>query len=73
MYSRHRRLPGEEMGEDKEMLWVNYHVLFGSPMSWARVNGEEAREKAKRSLCDIRSFTWERSAKQLQEALRARM
>ena len=28
------------MGEDKEMLWVNYHGLFGSPMSWAQVNRE---------------------------------
>jgi hypothetical protein len=28
------------MGKDKEMLWVNYHGLFGSPMSWAQVNRE---------------------------------
>ena len=28
------------MGQDKEMLWVNYHGLFGSPMSWAQVNRE---------------------------------
>jgi len=61
------------MGKDKEMLWVNDHGLFGSPMSWTQVNGEEAPEKAKRSLCDIRPFTWEHSAKQLQESLRARM
>ena len=36
-------------------------------------NREEAREKVERSVRDIRSFTWERSAEQLQEALRARM
>ena len=34
---------------------------------------EEAREKVERSIRDIRFLTWERSAKQLQEALRARM
>ncbi len=28
------------MGQDKEMLWVNYHGLVGSPMSWAQVNRE---------------------------------
>lgn len=36
-------------------------------------NPEEAREKARRSLGDVRAFTWESTAKQLQEALRARM
>ena len=36
-------------------------------------NREEAREKVERSIGDVRPFTWERSAKQLQEALRARM
>jgi glycosyltransferase involved in cell wall biosynthesis len=42
-------------------------------MRLAFQNREEAREKAKRSLHDIRSFTWERAAKQLKEALQARM
>jgi hypothetical protein len=37
------------------------------------LNREEAREKVERSTHDIRFLTWERSAKQLQEALRARM
>ena len=36
-------------------------------------NRGEAREKVERSIRDIRSLTWERSAKQLQEALLARM
>jgi len=36
-------------------------------------NPEAARAKAERSFGDIRAFTWERSAKQLKEALRARM
>ena len=36
-------------------------------------NREEARRKVERSIDDIRFLTWERSAKQLQEALRARM
>ena len=36
-------------------------------------NREEAQEKVERSTRDIRFLTWERSAKQLQEALRARM
>jgi glycosyltransferase involved in cell wall biosynthesis len=42
-------------------------------MRRALQNPEEARAKVERSIGDIRSFTWERSAKQLQEALRARM
>jgi glycosyltransferase involved in cell wall biosynthesis len=35
-------------------------------------NREEARNKAERSLADIRSLTWEQSAKKLREALQAR-
>jgi glycosyltransferase involved in cell wall biosynthesis len=36
-------------------------------------NPEEAREKARRSLRDVRAFTWKSTARQLQEALQTRM
>ena len=42
-------------------------------MRYVFQNREEAQGKAKRSLYDIRAFTWESAAKQLMEALQARM
>jgi glycosyltransferase involved in cell wall biosynthesis len=48
-----------------ESLRVQMRRVFQNP--------EDACEKVRRSLGDVRAFTWESTAKQLQESLRARM
>jgi glycosyltransferase involved in cell wall biosynthesis len=48
-----------------ESLRVQMRRVFQNP--------GDAREKVRRSLGDIRALTWESTAQQLQEALRARM